>query len=113
MTGPSHHRALRGGAAAGVGLRYPRECFRLDVARCAARTADAHEEVAERVIEFRDVRQHAHGLMVADRIQARPCSAVARAALYMIIRRSQGGASLVRLRCMALLAIDARARPFS
>ena len=30
----------------------------------AARTRDAHEEVAERVVEFLNVRQHAHRRMV-------------------------------------------------
>ena len=67
MTRPSHHRALRGGAAAVVGLRYPRERFRLDVARCAARAADAHQEVAETIVQPFDVRQHAHGAHVRSR----------------------------------------------
>ena len=42
----------------------PRERFRLDVSGRAAGASNAHEEVAEAVVQFCDVRQHAHGRMV-------------------------------------------------
>jgi len=64
MTGPSHHRALRGGAAAVVGLRYRRKRFGLDMAGRSARACDPHEDVTEAVIQPLDVRQHAHRPMV-------------------------------------------------
>jgi len=42
----------------------PSERLRLDVTRCAAGTPDAHQKVAEAIIEPLDVRQHAHERMV-------------------------------------------------
>jgi hypothetical protein len=42
----------------------PRKRFRLDVAGRAAGASNAHEEVAETLVELRDVGQHAHGRMV-------------------------------------------------
>jgi len=42
----------------------PRERFRLDVPACSARAGDANNEVAERVVELLDMREHAHARMV-------------------------------------------------
>jgi len=44
--------------------RDPRERLGLDVAGRSARAGDARDEVTKGIVEFLDVRQHAHGRMV-------------------------------------------------
>jgi hypothetical protein len=61
--------------------RDPRERLRLDVPPCSAWASDAHEEVAEAVIEPLDVGQHAHGAHGADGGRRRPCSTCGRSRL--------------------------------
>jgi hypothetical protein len=65
-----------------VGLRYPRERFRLDVARCAALAADAHQEVAQTIVQPLDLRQHAHGRERGPRTAQRVESVVSCIVLY-------------------------------
>jgi hypothetical protein len=52
-----------------------RERLRLNLATGAALACDAHQEVAELVIETPDMREHLHGRMVPSVWQSRPCSA--------------------------------------
>src|SRR6516162_9463245 len=53
---------------------YPRERFGRDMAGRAARASDAHEKVAETVVERLDVGQHAHEAHGAHGGRWRPCS---------------------------------------
>jgi hypothetical protein len=58
----------------------PRERFGLDLPGGSARARDAHEEVAEAIVEPLDVKQHSHGRMV--RTTGGPCSCGPPRAVY-------------------------------
>jgi hypothetical protein len=54
---------------------------------CSARAGHAHDEVTKGIIEFLDVREHAHGARGAEGAPGRPCSRAETVLLYESAQR--------------------------